>query len=142
MNENDFFLEKENMFKVGVVGSRRRNAAEDKAKLKYVLEGVIKKLPYFENICLISGGCPEGADKFAEELADELKLRKFIHQPDYSALPPNPKRFHFTTIYFARNRLIAKDCDVLLALPAPDRKGGTENTIKHAILFGKKVVLI
>jgi predicted Rossmann fold nucleotide-binding protein DprA/Smf involved in DNA uptake len=44
--------------------------------------------------------------------------------------------------FYARNRLIAEDADILLAMAAPDRKGGTENALKHAIELNKIIILI
>lgn len=124
--------------KVGVVGSRRRNSDEDRA---YVFS-VLDKLKEDGPLLIISGGCPQGADRFAEEAAREFGLDILVHMPDYNSLPENPKRWHYTKMYYARNSLIARDCDVLLALPAADRKGGTEDTIKKTKKLDKKVVLI
>lgn len=125
---------------VGVVGSRRRNELIDKQTLKLYL---VKLLASEKNIRLVSGGCPKGADRFAEELTEEMKLPEMIiHYPDKTSLPENPKHYHFAQINFARNTLIAKDCDFLVALPAPDRKGGTEDTIRKAKKLGKKVILL
>ncbi len=47
----------------------------------------------------------------------------------------NP-RAAYAVINYARNKLIARDADVLIACVAEDRKGGTEDTIKH---FCKKL---
>jgi hypothetical protein len=41
-----------------------------------------------------------------------------------------------------RNTYIAQDADVILAVVALDRKGGTEDTIKKALKLGKKVICI
>jgi hypothetical protein len=48
-------------------------------------------------------------------------------------------RFEFTKTYYARNQLVAKDCDRVVAFVASDRKGGTEDTIKRALKAGKPV---
>lgn len=116
--------------KVGVVGSRRRNTPRDKEILRRVLINIKENTP--REVILVSGGCPEGADKFAEELAEEMHLQIIVHKPDKSMLPENPKRWHFAQMNYARNTLIAEDSDMLLALVAEDRKGGTEDTIKKA----------
>lgn len=125
--------------KLGVVGSRRRNSIKDKKLLK---EFIYKAKQLFGNLELISGGCPKGADRFADEIAYELNIPIINHYPDKSKLSSNPKRYEFTKIYYDRNILIAKDCDCLVALVAYDRKGGTEHTIKETIKLGKKVIIL
>jgi hypothetical protein len=57
-----------------------------------------------------------------------------IHHPDWKKEP--------RAAGFIRNSRIADDCDVLLALVAKDRKGGTEDTVKKARAHGKKVILL
>jgi hypothetical protein len=42
---------------------------------------------------------------------------------------------------FVRNADIARECNVLIALPAEDRTGGTEDTITKARILGKRVIL-
>ncbi|MBI5375602.1 MAG: hypothetical protein HZA77_09210 [Candidatus Schekmanbacteria bacterium] len=126
--------------KIGIVGSRRRNSPEDKhlirEKLFYFLQ-VYKE----SKLVLVSGGCPDGADKFAEELALELNLKIIIHYPDKSKIDKSD-RWSSTKANYARNKLIADDSDILIAVVAPDRKGGTENTIKYYEKFGKKRLVL
>jgi predicted Rossmann fold nucleotide-binding protein DprA/Smf involved in DNA uptake len=43
--------------------------------------------------------------------------------------------------FYARNKRIAEEADVIYAFVAPDRRGGTENTIKWAKQLNKKVIL-
>jgi thiamine pyrophosphate-dependent acetolactate synthase large subunit-like protein len=124
--------------KIGIVGSRRRNTEKDKQIVKNAVMHFSTKEC---ELVLVSGGCPKGADRFAEELAKELNLPIKIHYPDKSKLEEDT-RWAYTKIYFERNTLIAQDCDILLALPAPDRKGGTEDTIKKATALKKPVVLL
>lgn len=124
---------------LGVVGSRRRNSPRDKLILREFLRRAKEKFP---GLTLVSGGCPKGADRFAEEIAEELNLEIKIHYPDKSKLPSNPEKYHFAQINYARNTFIAEDCEVLVALVADDRKGGTEDTIKKAEKMGKKVILL
>ena len=122
--------------KIGVIGSRRRNTPKDKAKLKRKLKKMIEVYGK-KNIKIVSGGCKQGGDKFAEELVDELGLGEpIIHYPDKSKLRDDiPPRAAYAQICYARNELIARDSDIIIALVAADRKGGTENTLKH---FRKK----
>lgn len=108
--------------KLGIVGSRRRDLPEDK---KIIKEKILELSPKM----LISGGCQIGADRFAEELAQELGISILICYPK---LPANSSpRFEFVKAYHERNRMIAFVSNVLIALVAGDRKGGTENTIEH-----------
>jgi len=108
--------------KLGIIGSRRRNSLQDKAILK---ERILSLKPD----SIISGGCPKGADKFAEELAKELSIPIKIFYPQ---IPKSGgPRWVFVKAYHARNELVAKNSDHLIALVASDRKGGTENTIGH-----------
>ena len=108
--------------KLGIVGSRRRNSLEDK---KLIWRQLLLRLPDM----IISGGCKRGADRFAEELAEELKIPITIFNPEFHLFPNT--RYGKIEAYYARNRKIAEVSDYLIALVAPDRKGGTENTIKY-----------
>lgn len=125
--------------KVGVVGSRRRNTQKDKEIIRRALSHRIKQ---GDSLYLVSGGCEEGADKFAEELSAELKLPISIHYPDKSKLPDKPLYYQIVQMYYDRNILIAEECDLLIALPADDRRGGTEHTIRRAEALGKPVILL
>ena len=51
-------------------------------------------------------------------------------------------RGHAASRFFARNKRIVDAADVCVAFPAPDRKGGTENTIAHAHAKGIPVRLL
>lgn len=112
--------------KIGIVGSRRRNEPED---LDILVE-FLSKFDLDGDVQFVSGGCPKGADFFAEVIAKSTGIPITIHYPDKSQLPENPKRRDFAQINFERNTLIARDSDILVALVAPDRKGGTEDTIR------------
>lgn len=114
---------------IGIVGSRRRTAVRDIRALIKAFDKVFKP-----GDRIVSGGCPFGADSFAENLARERGLTIVIHHADWNG--PAKK-----AAGFVRNSKIAEDCDVLLALPAQDRKGGTEDTIKKAKKLNKKVIL-
>lgn len=98
----------------------------------------VHMLVAFDNVyqpgdVLVSGGCPKGADNFAEVLANVRGLTITIHKPDWNGTAKKAAGF-------VRNTLIAKQCDVLIALVASDRKGGTEDTVKKVLAMGKKVV--
>ncbi len=93
-----------------------------------------------QRLMLISGGCPEGADSFAEKAADYFGVSMLVHYP--VKIPKATSKQEATDRFYARNRKIAMDCDILYAMISPDRTGGSENTIKYALSFGKTVVLI
>ncbi len=115
---------------IGIVGSRRR-------KDYWSVWELVENLP--DNSIIISGGC-KGPDKWATDHA-KIKGRKIIEfLPD---LPPSGSpRYEFTRAYYARNKKIAENVDVLYAFVAPDRKGGTENTIGYAEELGKEVHIV
>ncbi len=114
---------------IGIVGSRRRNS---KADLDLCLAAFLKVFRPGDR--LVSGGCPQGGDLFAEVIARGRGLSLTVHYPDWKGLGKRAG--------FARNTFIARDCTVLIALPAKDRTGGTEDTIAKALKLGKKVILV
>ncbi|RLI55214.1 MAG: hypothetical protein DRP09_10390 [Candidatus Thorarchaeota archaeon] len=108
---------------IGIVGSRRRNSQEDFEFLRRYIKSIVKDGDTF-----VSGGCPKGGDRFAEIIAKELGISIRIHYPDWS-------KGRYAGL--ERNTLIARDADVLIALIAPDRRGGTEDTIRKFKAMGK-----
>lgn len=124
------------MKKIGIVGSRRRDSEEDLETCRRILLEIYK-----EGDTLVSGGCPKGGDRFAEIFAKEYNIPIKIHYPDKSKLDPEKLKknikWAYAEINFARNTLIAQDSDVLIAVVASDRKGGTEDTIKKAEVMNK-----
>lgn len=109
--------------KLGIVGSRRRARLED-------LQILRERVKQLQPSMIISGGCPTGADAFAEQIAKELGIPITIYYPKLMggrSYPPHIVR----EAMFARNQLIALEAEALIALVAEDRKGGTENTIGH-----------
>lgn len=110
--------------KLGIVGSRRRNSFTDKELIRCRIRAHNPDM-------IISGGCQKGADRFAEEIADELGLSITIFRPDFRKLTSTRTRFDVINVYYERNKKIAEASDCLVALVASDRKGGTENTIEH-----------
>jgi hypothetical protein len=119
---------------IGIVGSRRRNTMADFDKVVEAFDRV-----YRSGDRLVSGGCLKGADHVAEMLHYERSIPIKVHYPDKAKLNQellavNPKAA-YAQINYARNELIARDADVLIACVAKDRKGGTEDTIRR---FKKK----
>lgn len=102
---------------IGIVGSRRRDTDLDLCLTEEAFEEIYEK-----GDTIVSGGCPFGGDRFAERIARICKVPIKIHKPDWAK--------HGRSAGFNRNSYIAKDADVLIAVVASDRKGGTEDTIK------------
>ena len=137
------------MINIGVVGSRRRDSQNDYLSL---LGEIIHRIGIYgiENITLVSGGCKQGADRFAELIHRRLKfpLHMIIHYPDicnetYLTMKTKNYRVAYAIIAYARNTLIARDSDELIALVASDRKGGTEDTIRKFMkMKNKKPILL
>lgn len=114
--------------KIGIVGSRRRNSKSDMGLLLHAFTDVYKN-----GDSIVSGGCPKGGDRFAELIAERLKIPILIYKADWSV---------GRHAGFLRNTNIAEDSNILIACVADDRKGGTEDTIKKFREFHPKGKLI
>ena len=114
---------------IGIVGSRRRSYPSDYIACQCVFHSV-----YEVGDTIVSGGCPDGGDNFAEQIAKSKGLSITIHYPDWKGKGKSAG--------LQRNSLIANDCDVLIAVVAPDRTGGTEDTVKKCVSQGKKVYFV
>ena len=118
--------------KYGIIGSRKRT---DKQNITDLINS------FTTADVVVSGGC-SGPDTWAEEAARAKGLDVKVFLPE---LPINKKspRYKFEKIdaFYARNRLIVENSDVLHAFVAPDRKGGTEYSIKHAQKIGVPFVI-
>lgn len=114
---------------IGIVGSRRRDTDADFMLL------MAKFVELFQpGDTLVSGGCPKGGDRFAEEIAKAKGFSITIHYPNWSE--------EGISAGFQRNTKIVEQCDVLIAIVADDRKGGTEDSVKKAQKLGKPVILV
>jgi hypothetical protein len=105
------------MKKIGIIGTRRRDRGKD---LKAVREKFFEI--YEEGDWIVSGGCPQGGDRFAERIAKEEGIPIIIFYPNWKK--------HKKAAGIMRNTDIALESDVLIACVHEDRKGGTEDTIK------------
>jgi len=102
---------------IGIVGSRRRNTEEDYKKVEDTFLSI-----YTPGDTICSGGCPKGADNFAERIAEKYKIPIKIFKAEWKRLGK--------VAGFIRNTDIAKESDILIACVSEDRTGGTEDTIK------------
>ena len=112
--------------KIIIIGSRRRDSVED---YHCVLREFKKWYDYGD--VLVSGGCPKGGDLFAEVIANNLQIPIIIHYPK-KPLPGLPK-WDYAKVMYERNTVVVNEAEedtVVIACVSPDRKGGTEDTIK------------
>lgn len=114
---------------IGIIGTRRRHSSEDLNLVRRVFKSL-----YEPGDMIVSGGCAKGGDYFAEVIAKEEGISILIHYPDW-------KR-HGRGAGFVRNTKIANDSHFLIACVHPDRKGGTEHTIKEFLKHKTKNNLI
>lgn len=118
--------------KIAIVGSRKRNSRNDQDQIVELVNS------FGLDDVVVSGGC-EGPDLLAENAAKNRGLKTIAFLPD---LPPHGSpKYLFTRAYYGRNKLIAENCDILHAFVSPDRKGGTENTLKYAQKLGIPVII-
>lgn len=103
--------------KIGIIGSRRRNTSEDYALVLGAFESV-----NVGEVSIVSGGCPLGGDRFAEQIATKFSIPIKIFPANWRTYGPGAG--------FRRNRDIAAESDILIACVSKDRTGGTEDTIR------------
>ena len=112
------------MKKIGIVGSRSRDRAEDYRTVNRVFDRLYKTGDW-----IVSGGCPKGAAQFAERMARADGIPILTFYPDWEG--------EGKAAGFVRNTFIAEESDILIACVADDRTGGTEDTIKKFEKLGK-----
>jgi predicted Rossmann fold nucleotide-binding protein DprA/Smf involved in DNA uptake len=112
----------------GIVGSRRRECESE-------VRDLVRSFP--KETIVVSGGA-RGPDAWAEDEAKKLKLATVIFLPSKKGTGYQMACRALTE----RNKMIAQSVDILYAFVAPDRKGGTEQTIKFAKKAGVEVVLL
>ncbi len=117
--------------KIIIIGARKRDADLD---FQIVFDEFKKH--YVDGDIIISGGCLQGGDRFAEIIARRLGLTEdngklIIHRP-VSPLKGSP-RWCWTRSFYERNTVVAQESEVdtvVIACVQSDRKGGTEDTLK------------
>ena len=131
--------------KIAIVGSRRY---ENKKKIKdFIFK---RKQEHGEDTIVVSGGCRDGADKYAKKYSLELGLQYEEYPPSHFShnlfcplseswygKPYSVKNYH------VRNKIIAGTSDYIVAfIPNGEKSSGTESTINYAKKFDKKVIII
>ena len=131
--------------KVAIVGSRRY---ENKKKIKDFIFKL--KNEYGTDTIIVSGGCKDGADKYAKKYALELGLQYEEYPPFhevhnmYCTIPESRYRKPYSVKnFFARNKIIAGTSDYVVGfIPDGIEARGTMNTIRYAEKFDKKTIII
>jgi hypothetical protein len=109
-----------------MVGSRRRIDRE-------TIEAAVAGLP--GGTVVITGGA-EGPDRWVEQAARARGLEVAVHKPDLGGVHT---RWEAAERVYGRNQRIVDDSDRIIAFVAPDRTGGTEDTLRRATRAGKAV---
>ena len=131
--------------KVAIIGSRRY---ENKRKIKEFIFKI--KNEYGENTTIVSGGCKQGADRYAKKYALELGLQYEEYPPFhevhnlYCPLPESRyKKPYSVKFFFARNKIIAGTSDYIVGfIPEGVEGRGTMNTIEYAKKMKKKFIIL
>ena len=117
--------------KIIIIGSRKRDSDDD-----YMQVWNEFRKWYDDGDIIVSGGCPKGGDRFAEVIATKLGLTEdngklIIHLPKKP--PRNSPRYEWAKKMYERNTVVAGEAEsstIVIACVSPDRKGGTEDTIR------------
>ena len=129
---------------IGIVGSRKWT---DKIKIK---DFIFKLKNKHDDITIVSGGCRDGADKYAKKYALEFELQyeeypPFHHSYNLHCVLPEQcyGKSYNVKHYFVRNKQIAENSDIVIGfITSGHVSNGTESTLKYAKKFGKKTLII
>ena len=116
---------------IGIIGTRRRDSQQDLNLVRKSLRSILE-----DDDELASGGCPEGGDRFAEVLAKSWQIPIKIYYAKWNK--------YGKSAGFIRNKLVAKDADILIAVLPKDGSvsKGTQSTIDEFYKLGKIEVII
>src|SRR4030042_5809772 len=87
---------------IGIIGTRQRDTPISFNKVREVFYQI-----YEEGDWICSGGCPKGADRYAEQLAKVEGIPIILIQPNYKKYKQSAP--------IIRNGDIAKNSDVIIA---------------------------
>ena len=136
--------EKDSSLRVAIIGSRKY---ENRSKIKEFVFHLKKK--YGTDTTIISGGCPDGADKYAKKYALELGLQ-------YEEFPPAHHQHNLycrfpeeqygkpykVSNFFKRNKQIAIFSDIIVAfIPDLEPANGSRYTLKVGVKLNKKTII-
>lgn len=131
--------------RIGIVGSRDY---ENKSKIK---EFIFKLREKYENeLVIVSGGCLDGADKYAKKYSLEFGIKYEEYPPSHfrynshCALPDTEYNKPYNVKnYFDRNKQIAKFSDMIVSfIPLDVESKGSMHTLKEAKNLNKKTLII
>ena len=131
--------------RIAIIGSREY---ENRRKSKDFIFKLRQQ--YGEDTIIVSGGCKQGADKYAKKYTLELGLQYEEYPPFhevhnlYCVLPKSrySKDFNMRN-FFVRNKIIAQASDYVVAfIPDGVEAKGTNNTLQYAKKFDKKTIII
>ena len=131
--------------KIGIVGSR---SYTDKKKVKDLIFNIKEK--YGDEVEIVSGGQPKGADGLAKKFALEFDMKYVEFPPSHYShnmhckLPATEyNKPYYVSNFFKRNKQIAEYSDCIVAfIPNNYSSRGTLDTIEHAQKLKKKVVIL
>ena len=123
IEHRQIYKKPDNYVFIGIVGTRKRDTAED---LFLTVSEYNKIHKVGDIVVIVSGLCPKGGDRFATIIYQRYQNKKLWFPAEWSL---------GRHAGFVRNTEIARWSDYLIATPAPDRKGGTEDTCKKFTRF-------
>ena len=131
--------------RVAIVGSRRY---ENKKKIKDFIFKLKQK--HGDKTIIVSGGCKQGADRYAKKYALELGLQYEEYPPFhevhnlYCVLPESRYNKDFSMRnFFVRNKIIASVSDFIVAfIPDNVEANGTNSLLEYAKKLDKKRIII
>ena len=133
------------MKRIGIVGARKYT---NKRKIK---EFVYKlKQQFGEDVEIISGGQPKGADGYATKYALEFDMNYVEFPPRHYQYNQHCKldrdnygKSYHVVNFFDRNKQIAEYCDIIVAFITEGQVSkGTQNTIDYAKKEKKLIKII
>jgi len=131
--------------KIGIVGSR---GYTDKKKVKDLIFNIKEK--YGDEVEIVSGGQPKGADGLAKKFALEFDMKYVEFPPSHYShnmhckLPATEyNKPYYVSNFFKRNKQIAEYSNIIVAfIPEGVESRGTMDTVGHAEKLKKLVKII
>ncbi len=131
--------------KIGIIGSR---VFTDKRRIKDFIFKIKDK--YKNEVEIVSGGQPQGADGFAKKYALEFDMKYVEFPPSHynwnmhCKLPATKyNKPYYVSNFFKRNKQLADYCDIIVAfMPNGQETSGTMHTVKYAQKKKKLVKII
>lgn len=131
--------------KIAIIGSR---TYENARKVKTLLSDLKRR--FGNELTVISGGCPDGADKYVKKFSIEFEIDYKEYNPAhtpknlYSAMSEHyyGKPYHVSQL-FHRNELLAKYCDKMIAfIDSTVKSKGSHHAVSMAQKHNKPVVIV